>query len=267
MTKKELTAAERLIVAADYSPKEFGGIAGVREKVMALAQELEGLGVYIKVNSILRALGYSLIERLHDLGLKVFADLKLIDIPKTMEIDGEMLAEVKPEILTVMCCAGVDGMNAVQKNIGGDTEILGVTVLTSLNEEECQAIFTCSTKAGVLRFSRMAQLAGLGGLILSPKEIDILNKRFELTLSLNTPGIRPEWSFIEGDDQTRVLTPIKAIQMGAKRIVMGRPITRAKPNDDSFFPQNPREAVQRTIEEIQAGLLFKQKGEAHDELE
>ena len=250
---KELKPEERLIVAADYSPRNFGGIQGVESKVLALAKELEGLGIYIKVNSVLRAVGYDLIIRLHNLGLKVFADLKLIDIPNTMGTDGEMLAEVEPEILTVMCCADIDGMNAVQKVLGNTTEILGVTVLTSLNEEECQSIFTCSTKAGVLRFARMAQLAGLGGLILSPKEVDILNKRFELTLSLNTPGIRPVWSLVEGDDQSRVLTPQKAIENGAERIVMGRPIVKASANDKGL-PKNPREAVERTLEEIKTGL-------------
>ncbi len=244
---------ERLIVVADYSPKDFDGIAGVESKVLALAEELKGLGVYIKVNSVLRAVGYGLITKLHDLGLKVAADLKLIDISNTMRTDGEMLAEVKPEILTVMCCAGIDGMNAVQKVLGDSTEILGVTVLTSFNEEECQGIFTCSTKAGVLRFARMAQLAGLGGLILSPKEVEVLNERFELTLSLNTPGIRPEWFLTADDDQSRVLTPQKAIENGAKRIVLGRPIVLAGMNTTGF-PQNPREAVERTLEEIRAGL-------------
>jgi len=249
----ELKPAERLIVAADYSPQDHGGIEGVKEKVFALARELHGMGVYIKVNSILRAVGYDLIVWLHDLGLKVFADLKLIDIPNTMKIDGEMLAEVKPDLLTVMCCAGIDGMHVVQKVIGGSTEVLGVTVLTSLDEEECQAIFTCSTKAGVVRLARMAQLAGLGGLILSPQEVEILKKRFEITLGLNTPGIRPEWSLVEGDDQSRVLTPQKAITNGAQRIVMGRPIVKATPNDNGL-PQNPREAVERTLMEIEATL-------------
>ncbi len=250
---KELQLEERLIVAADYSPKDYGGIQGVESKVLALARELEGLGVYIKVNSVLRAVGYGLITQLHDLGLKVFADLKLIDIPNTMRTDGEMLTEVKPEILTVMCCAGIDGMHVVQSALGNMTEVLGVTILTSLNEEECQSIFTCSTRAGVLRFSRMAQLARLGGLILSPKEAYILAERFELTLSLNTPGIRPVWSLVESDDQSRVLTPKKAIKNGAERIVMGRPIVKAGSNDKGL-PQSPREAAERTLEEIEEAL-------------
>jgi len=256
--KKELKPEERLIVAADYSPEKYGGIRGVKKKVLDLANDLKGLGVYIKVNSVLRAVGYNLIIELHNLGLKVFADLKLIDIPNTMETDGEMLAEVKPEILTVMCCAGIDGMNVVQKVLGDNTEVLGVTVLTSLNEEECQAIFTCSTKAGVLRFARMAQLAGLGGLILSPKEVEILKNRFELILTLNTPGIRPQWSIVEGDDQSRVLTPREAIESGADRIVMGRPIVKAKPNSIGLA-QSPREAVELTLMEIEEGLSYKEE--------
>jgi len=252
--KKELKSEERLIVAADYSPKEHGGIQGVKRKVITLAESLEGLGVYIKVNSILRAVGYDLITILHDLGLKVFADLKLIDIPNTMKTDGELLAEVKPELLTVMCCAGIDGMNAVQKVIGETTEILGVTILTSLNEEECQAIFTCSTRAGVLRFARMAKLAGLGSLILSPKEVEVVKNRFELMLNLNTPNVRPEWFIVDEDDQVKAktLTPKKAILSGAKRIVMGRPIVKNR---------NPKEAVEKTLQEIaQALQALEEKG-------
>ena len=245
---------ERLIVAADYSPKEYGGIQGVKKKVLALARNLKGLGVYTKVNSILRAIGYDLIPKLHDLGLKVFADLKLIDIPKTMKIDGEMLSEVKPEILTVMCCAGVDGMRDVQKTLEGITEVLGVTVLTSLDEDKCDEIFACSPKAGVLKFAYMAQSAGLGGLILSPKEVEIIKSEPKLmSLSLNTPGIRPKWSIVEGDDQARVTTPLQAIKNGSDRLVIGRPITQAGPNDKGL-PQSPREAVERTLEEIRQGL-------------
>jgi orotidine-5'-phosphate decarboxylase len=235
---------ERLIVAADYDPQKSGGMEGTVACVLGLAKELKGLGVYIKVNSVLRAAGYQLINRLHDEGLRVFADLKLVDIPSTMKTDATLLATYPPEMLTVMCCAGIDGMHAVQSTLA-DTKVLGVTVLTSLNEEECQAIFTCSTEAGVLRFARMAKLAGLGELILSPKEVEVVKDRFELGLGLNTPGIRPEWSLVEGDDQSRVLTPAQAIKNGATRIVIGRPIIQA---------ENPREAAQRTLEEIQQGL-------------
>lgn len=251
---KDLKVEERLIVATDYSPMECGGISGVEKSVLALAENLKGTGVYIKINSVLRAIGYSLIVKLHNLGLGVFADLKLIDIPKTMEVDAEMLVGFKPDILTVMCCAGIKGMNVVQKILGDITEILGVTILTSLDMTECEGIFICSPEAGVVRFARMAQSAGLGGLILSPKEVGIVKAKDDLVeLSLNTPGIRPVWSFVEGDDQSRVTTPKQAIKNGADRIVVGRPITKARPNSNGF-PQNPREAVKRTLEEIREGL-------------
>lgn len=247
-----METAERLIVAADYDPRREGGIKGVYNRVLGLSSALEGLGVIIKVNSILRASGYQLIFDLHNMGLRVMADLKLIDIPNTMEMDGAMLAECKPELVTVMCCAGIEGMSQVQKTVGVGTEVLGVTVLTSLDEEECQAIFTCSTKAGVLRFARMAQLAGVGGLVSSPQEAEMLAARKELVLAANTPGIRPEWSLVAGDDQRRVMTPGRAIQAGVRRIVVGRPITQA---------EKPREAVQRTLDEIQAALAgVAQKG-------
>lgn len=237
--------AERLIVAADFDPKKARAVAIARDQVLELAKKLKGTGVYLKINSVLRVCGYDLILDLHDLGLKVFADLKLIDIPKTMEYDGGFLKFVKPEIVTVMCCAGIDGMHALKQAIGDQTEVLGATVLTSLDEEDCQAIFTCSTKAGVLRFARMAQLAGADGLICSPHEVALLKDRRELLLEANCPGIRPEWTLVEGDDQARVMTPAKAIRSGANRLVIGRPITGA---DD------PKEAIKRTLEEIEKAL-------------
>ncbi|PJE64216.1 MAG: orotidine-5'-phosphate decarboxylase [Candidatus Ryanbacteria bacterium CG10_big_fil_rev_8_21_14_0_10_43_42] len=235
---------ERLIIAADYDPEKSGGVKDVVRNVLNLADNLEGLGVYIKVNSALRVAGYYLINKLHDRGLKVFADLKLIDIPNTMKTDALLLADYFPEILTVMCCAGTSGMRAVQ-NVLSKTKVLGVTVLTSLNDEECRSVFNCSVNDGVLRFAHMAKLAGLNELVISPKEVEVIKNNFDSEFWLNTPGIRPEWNLVEGDDQSRFLTPVQAIRNGATRIVVGRPITKDK---------NPREATERTLEEIRQGL-------------
>ena len=252
---KDMPIGERLIVAADYSPEEYGGIEGVRKKVLGLARDLKGTGVLIKVNSILRASGYGLVEDLHNLGVEVFADLKLVDIKNTMKTDGKMLSEINPKIVTVMGCAGIEGIKAVQEVLGSNTEVLVVTVLTSLDDDDCQLIFGCPTSAGVLKFARMAQLAGAGGLILSPAEIKDLKKRSEITLGMNAPNFRPDWSFIEDDDQNadRSLTIAEAFKNGAKRAVMGRAIINAKPNNNGL-PQSPREAVELTLEEIKTGL-------------
>jgi orotidine-5'-phosphate decarboxylase len=218
-----------------------------------------GTGVIIKINSALRACGLKLIRELHDRGLRVMADLKLNDIYETMSIDASVLAPYKPEFLTVMCSAEIDGIEIVRRALAGITEVLGVTVLTSFDEEECQSVYGCSAKAGVLRFARMARLAGLAGLILSPQEAEMLTKHPELSaLSLNTPGIRPAWALVKGDDQARVMTPAKAIVAGAERIVVGRPILNAAPNDEGF-PASPLEAVKRTLEEIDEGLKARAK--------
>lgn len=248
----DISIGERLIVAADYSPAKYGGIKGARRKVLNLAWELEGTGVYFKLNSVLRAYGYDLVNDLHKLGIKVFADLKLNDIPNTMRTDAEMLAEVRPEIVTVMGCAGIEGIRAVKEILGDDTEVLVVTVLTSLGDDECQMSFGCSASDGVLKFARMAQLAGADGLILSPTEIELVKNYPAITLPMNAPNFRPKWSSIENDDQNpdRSLTITEAFRNGLRRAVMGRAIIDA---------QSPREAVMLTFEEIKEGLALREK--------
>jgi len=136
------------------------------------------------------------------------------------------------------------------KNALPETEVLAVTVLTSLSGKSCNEVYGCTPEEGVLRLARLAAHAAVGGLILSPKELVVCKERPGLSLlSLNTPGIRPEWSLVGGDDQERVMTPAKAIQAGADRLVIGRPITGAKPNSDGL-PRSPRDAIERTLEEI-----------------
>lgn len=240
--QKTLTPAERLIVAADFKPTAPNGREWVKTQVLALADSLNGTGVYLKVNSALRACGYDLIGEIQSRGLRVFADLKLIDIGETLSTDGVLLREFKPELLTTMCVAGLTAMQALKAELP-DTEVLGVTVLTSLKEADTQAMFTCSTEEAVMRFAQVAADARIDGLILSPKEAEVLRAKFGVVFTLNTPAIRPVWAIVPDDDQNpnRIMTPAKAIKAGADRIVVGRPIVKA---------ENPYKAVMRTIEEI-----------------
>jgi len=244
-----LTTEQRLIVAADFKPKltMVKYRESVRKQVLNLADMLHDTGIYFKVNSALRACGYSLIDEIHDRGLLVFADLKIIDIKETMEIDGMLLGETRPEILTTMCFSGIPAMKALAFQLP-ETEILGVTILTSHGEEECQAMFSCSVEEAVLRFAKIGQSATLEGLISSAKEVEILRAKFGLFLTLNTPAIRPLWSLVPGDGQNpdRVMTPKKAIEAGADRVVVGRPITQAK---------DPLEAVKLILEEIEGSTI------------
>lgn len=238
-----------MIVAADFKPHPISieyaeNAASARVQVLDLARRLKGTGVYLKVNSALRAYGYGFIDEIHSYGLKVFADLKLFDIKETLETDGECLRKWRPELLTVTCAAGVTGMQALQAALP-DTEILGVTVLTSFGDADTQEVFACSTDEAVMRLAGIAAEAGIGGLILSPREAERFRTEFGVTMSLNTPGIRPSWAIVHGDDQNpdRIMTPARAIEAGADRIIVGRPITQAK---------NPYDAAMRTIEEIVA---------------
>ena len=244
MGMKMLKPAERLIVAADFKPdpKQGQGRDWVRGQVLTLAENLKGTGVYLKVNSVLRACGYDLIGKIQRRGLKVFADLKLYDIPETLSTDGLLLDEFRPELMTVVCTAGITAMRTLKAELSR-TEVLGVTVLTSLGNADTQAVFTCSTEEAVLRLAGWAEDAAIDGLVLSAKEAEMIRANFGVMMTLNTPGIRPEWAIVAGDDQNpeRVMTPAKAIRAGADRIVVGRPIVRAK---------EPYEAAMRTIEEI-----------------
>lgn len=239
----DIPISERLIIAADFAP-DSSGRKGVHKKIMALADQLEGTGVIFKMNSALRALGMGLIREINERGLKVFADYKLVDIPATMEIDGLFLTEDQPAIVTAMANAGTRGLRALS-NVLPLTEVLAVTVLTSLDEEECLEIFGCTPAEGVARFAKIAQDGNVDGLILSPKELGIIADMPDIYLDCNTPGIRPSWTVVEGDDQSRVTTPADAIAAGAKRLVIGRPITQA---------DNPRMAVERTLDEIASVL-------------
>lgn len=242
--KKPLKPADRLIVAADFRPDPIMGLgrAHVESQVLTLAKSLAGTDVYLKVNTALRACGYGLIEKIHRYGLRVFADLKLYDIGETLATDGILLREAKPELLTVVCTTGFAAMQVLKAALP-DTEVLGVTVLTSLKEADANNMYACSVEDAVLRFAKEGSAAGIDGFISSAHEVKMLREYFGNKVTLNTPAIRPLWAVIAGDDQNpdRVMTPAKAIQAGADRIVIGRPITQA---------QDPFAAVMQTLEEI-----------------
>jgi len=255
-----LTAPERLIVAADFQPSgdeawreqregsfwPSADLSWVRERVIGLAEDLKRTGVYIKVNSALRACGYSLIGEIQSRGLRAFADLKIFDIGRTLSTDGVLLREARPELLTVASIAGVAAMKALKAELP-NTEVLGVGVLTSLNLADTSEMFGDTVEASVRKFAFLAEVAGLDGLICAPTDIAHIRSVITRQMSFNTPAIRPTWAIVPGDDQNpdRVMTPAKAIKAGADRIVVGGPIINAR---------KPYDAVMRTIEEISQAM-------------
>lgn len=253
-TVKILKPAERVIVALDFEPKSghpfvpYDGKPNtlrkhVRSQLINFAKKLKGTGVVVKINSPLKACGYDLIDELHDMGLSVFADLKLVDISKTLEYDGQFLAEAKPEFVTVMCNAYVDGISALKKALP-KTEVLGVTVLTTHKDDSAIRMYGQGVNQSVMVFAKIAQEGGADGLICSPKEAGMIREKLlGRRLTVNTPNTRPEWAKVVGDDQAkeRQMTPFEAFKAGVDRIVIGRPITQDK---------DPYRATMRTIEEV-----------------
>lgn len=243
---KTLSIEERLIVAADFKPEGGNKRGNASVELSRLLESLRGTGVTVKVNSLLRASGYDVLDEVHRSGLRVFADLKLDDISETLATDGALINEFEPELLTVKCTAGVEGMKKL-KDAVPNTEVLGVTILTSLFADHTNAVYNCMPDVAVLRLARLAVDAGIGGVIASPAEASMLRKEFGDKITINTPAVRPTWAMVAGDDQNpkRAKTPAEAIAAGADRIVVGRPITQAK---------DPLEAVKRTLEEIASAI-------------
>lgn len=258
--KKILTPTQRLIVAADFDTNHIplqptGAPQYARrhwgmQQVLELANQLRRTGVCLKVNSDLRAYGYDLIDGIRSRGLSVFADLKLFDIDNTLSRDGMFLAEAKPELLTVSCLSEVAGMRALKAQLP-NTEVLGVTILTSQTEAICKARFGLSTVEDcAVMLAKLADEAELDGVISSAKEATAIRRNIRPEMTINTPAIRPSWAVVLGDDQNpdRIMTPTKAIKAGADRIVVGRPILN--PPDG----MSSHDAVMRIIEEIASAV-------------
>jgi orotidine-5'-phosphate decarboxylase len=158
-------------------------------------------------------------------GVRVFLDLKLHDIPATVAGAASAVARLRPEMLTVHAAAGSAAIRAAVDSAPGTT-ILGVTVLTSLGEDDLDDIGMAGpVRDAVLRLAVLAVDAGAGGLVCSPREVAAVRAEVGPDIVLVTPGVRPAGS--AANDQARVATPEEALQAGADLLVIGRPITGA----------------------------------------
>jgi orotidine-5'-phosphate decarboxylase len=179
------------------------------------------------------------------LGGQSFLDIKLHDIPNTVGAAARNAALLGVYMFNVHISAGAAAMQAAVENAGG-TKVFGVSVLTSLNEEDCDHIYGSGVEEMVRIFAKDAKLAGLAGLICSPKELSILRSSGEFEgLQTVIPGVRPIWA--ESNDQKRVLTPAEAIRAGADYLVIGRPIT--KPPKEIGTPLDAIRKINAEIDE------------------
>tara|TARA_Y100000816_G_C25871893_1_gene455061 strand:+ start:12 stop:686 length:675 start_codon:yes stop_codon:yes gene_type:complete len=163
--------------------------------------------------------GRSFLSRLKN--KTIFADLKLHDIPNTCASTVKAIKDLKINYLTIHLSSGLKALKAT-KNVSGKIKLIGVTVLTSLDNNSLKEIgFNKDVKNLVLHQAKLANKAGLDAIVCSAQEVRIVKKVFKKEII--TPGIRFN---SKSYDQKRVLTPKQAYKNGSDWLVMGRPITQ-----------------------------------------
>lgn len=150
-----------------------------------------------------------------------FADLKLHDIPNTCISTIKAIKDLKVNYLTIHISSGPEALKA-SKKVSGKTKLIGVTILTSLDNKALKEIgFNKDVKKLVYHQAKLANKAKLDAIVCSPQEVSIVKKVFKKEII--TPGIRLN---LKANDQKRVLTPNQAFKNGSDWLVIGRPITK-----------------------------------------
>jgi orotidine-5'-phosphate decarboxylase len=225
----EIPCRERLIFALDVPD-----LKEAQTLISTLGDSVEfyklGLEVFLSGHY------FELMAQLKDDGKKVFADLKLFDIPATVAAAVRQLSKHEVNFCTVH---GNDSMLKAAADAKGDMKILAVTALTSLDQGDLDDLgFQCDARTLVLSRAKRALALGCDGVVSSGLEVSALREHADPRLITVCPGIRPVHN---DDDQQRVMTPFDAIQDGADYLVVGRPIRAASD------PAVAAEAIQAEI--------------------
>lgn len=214
-------ARQRLIVALDVPDAKSAS---------ALVDRLEGTCAWFKVGlELFVAAGPAALEPLLAKGHSVFLDLKLHDIPNTVAGAVRSAAALGVKLLTLHAAGGPAMLAAAREALAGVSnppELLAVTVLTSMDEPQLNAIGVDRTPAHQVELlAKMGIEAGIRGFVCSPLEVATLRKLTGPEGVLVIPGIRPATA--AAGDQKRIATPAEALKQGANYLVVGRPITQA----------------------------------------
>ena len=234
-------ADDRLIVALDVSTMD-----AMKEIVTSLG---DAVSFYKVGMELFYAEGEQTVRYLQEQNKQVFLDLKLHDIPNTVAHGVSSLTRLGANLITmhgqggpVMMKAAVQAACETAEQLGVErAKLLAITVLTSFDDEAWTSTGgQLPISDQVIRLAKLAKECGMDGVVCSALEAKMIREACGDDFLIVTPGIRP--SFAATNDQKRIATPASALQDGASRLVIGRPITQA---------ENPREAVRLIIEEME----------------
>ena len=232
-------ARDRLIVALDFPSAQLA---------LRHVDQLEGQCLWLKVGlELYLAAGSSIVTSLHQRGFNIFLDLKLHDIPNTVASAVRSVSSLGASLLTIHAAGGSAMLAAAAEAAAATADaprLLAVTVLTSMDAAQLNGIgIADSPAAQVLRLGKLAESAGIHGLVCSPEETAPLRATLPGNPLLVVPGIRPSGAAV--GDQRRIATPATAIAAGASMLVVGRPITHAA---------NPTKAAEAILAEMTAAI-------------
>lgn len=234
-------AKEKIIVALDVAS---------RAEAMQLVERLSGeVGAFKIGMQLYNAEGPAIVREIEAAGGRVFLDLKFHDIPNTVAEATRVVTKLGVAIMNVHAAGGKKMMAGAAEAAAEAAKAAGVakplvtavTVLTSISQAEFEAEVGIGRPIAeqVIHWAKLAKAAGLDGVVASAKEITDIRNACGPDFVIITPGIRPVWA--AANDQSRIMTPKQAVELGATYLVIGRPIT-AKPD--------PVEAARKIVAEI-----------------
>jgi orotidine-5'-phosphate decarboxylase len=187
--------------------------------------------------------GLNFIRELRNMGKDIFLDMKLLDIDNTIEKGVENIVRMGVQMTTIH--AYPHAMKAAVKAAkGSDLCLLGVTVMTNLDDDDLlENGYSLKARELVEQRARQASEIGMGGVVASAHEANMIRDVIKSDMAIVTPGIRPSGANV--GDQKRVMTPAEAISAGSTHLVVGRPITAA---------EDPKVAALDVIDEIASAL-------------
>ena len=196
------------------------------QRATELAKALRGSIAGVKLGlEFFCANGPEGVGRIAEIGIPLFLDLKLHDIPNTVAGAMRSLASLRPAIVTVHAAGGRAMLEAAKAAAGQNTKVVAVTVLTSLDQTDLRSIGVDDAPHDqVRRLAVLARDSGLDGIVCSGAEVKAAHSAWTDGFFV-VPGVRPEGSAV--GDQKRVVTPRAAVADGASIVVIGRPITEA----------------------------------------